>query len=258
MKELVYQMWDGYMPPGEMAGVVEMGLYATRIGAMHRFEQDAKFFPGLGPCYGRFRPLHDRTFDAYGKILYADCDVWPVEGLEDNPFDKFAGEIGMCTEPLQPYFRRQATHGICTAADEAWAKRVKKMWGVDMPRTEDGLLKVYNSGVQLWSKEGRKKAFERFIPFQLYINAMKDLKLHSLYLSDQHYIHAMVFFAEMDFVELDNDWNRYVHFHPYPEVCDQRTPTTKFVHVQLRGAGAWDRDKLRRIVNQPREQWGEL
>lgn len=58
----------------------------------------------------------------------------------------------------------------------------------------------------------------------------------------------------MNFVELDNGWNSYMHYLGNAKmvkrpVNDMRTPTTKFVHIQLRGADDYDAKKLWRITN---------
>ncbi len=256
MKDMIYQLWDGDMPQGERAGLAEMQAYADRICVEHLFAENAHYFPGLPAAYGRFRVIYDPMFEQLDKVMYADTDVWPVEGLCTNIFAEFTSDLGICTEPLQPEFRAAANTGICQRADEIWAKRMRVVYGIEVQRDVQGRVKIYNSGLQVWSAEGRRKARERFPDFADYREALRDLQLHSLYLSDQHYLHAMMFYAKLSIAELDNDWNRFVHFlRPGDAVSDQRTPTTKMVHIQLRSAGNWDRDKLWRIVNRPQEEW---
>ena len=64
---------------------------------------------------------------------------------------------------------------------------------------------------------------------------------------------------KLNWSELDQDWNRYVHYLPNTKdprpVNDTRTPTTKFVHIQLRCADDWDAEKLWRITNLQEEDW---
>lgn len=244
------------MPQGEVAGRDAMREYAGRIDAAYRFDKDSRYFDGLPVAYGRFRPVHDQDFQQYDAVLYADTDVWPVDGIKESPFEGFAADIGICTEPLQPVMRKESSGPICTANDERWAKAVRLTWGAEMPRHE-GLLKVFNAGVQMWSRRGREKALREFIPFREYVRAMRGLP--AFYASDQHYIHAMMFVAGLDVVELNNDWNRFVHYltsgRNIVGVSDQRTASCKFVHVQLRGAGDYDRETLWGIVNRPQDQW---
>jgi len=250
----IYQHWDGPMPRGEIAGRDEMRGYAERIGAEYIFDRDRIFFPEAKASYGRFRILHDPEFQCYDDVLYADTDVWPVEGLAESPFPLQA-DIGICTEPLQPTIRKASIGPICTANDERWAQIVRRTWGIEMPR-QDGSLKVYNAGMQVWSRDGRRKA-QQFVRFSDYIKVVRGLP--AFYASDQHYLHAMMFLVGLKVKELDNDWNRYVHYltrgREIVGVSDQRTPTTKFVHVQLRGAGEYDRETLWRIVNSPQGEW---
>lgn len=254
---LIYQLWDGIMPRGEVAGAAAMRKYAERIGVSYRFDKDARYFQGLKPTWGRFRPLYDQAFDEFNDVLYADTDVWPVDGLTASPFDeRLDSDIGICTEPLQPKMRQVSDTSICTRNDELWADLVRKAWGVEMPR-EDGLLKVYNAGVMIWSREGRAKARREFVEFADYIRMMKWLP--PFYQSDQHYVHAMMFVCGLRVRELDTGWNSYVHYTTRNRqiigVSDQRTPATKLVHVQLRGAGDYEGEKLWRVVNLPQDQW---
>jgi lipopolysaccharide biosynthesis glycosyltransferase len=239
-----------------------MRAYAGRIGADYRFETNPRFVTNLGsfsPHYGSFKPIYDDSFLAYDKVLYVDLDVFAVEGLGASIFDGFEAEIGICTEPFQPTSRQKATGYITGAQDERWAAAIKARWDAEMPRTPEGLLKVYNSGVVLYSARGLSGARERFAPFREYVDLVSSAGLSSFYTADQNYLHAML--PRMDYVELDNGWNSYVHYTGDPKlsprpVNDSRTPDTKFVHVQLRGADHFAADKLWRIVNRPQGEWG--
>lgn len=256
MRHCIYQHWDGPMPQGEVAGSAAMSQYAARIGTEYRFDRDAGYFPGVKPAYGRFRILHDPSFEAFDHVMYADTDVWPVDGLAESPFDGFDADLGICTEPLQPLLRRTSGTSICTANDERWAEIVRRCWGAEMPRI-DGLLTVYNSGMQVWSRPGRDRARREFVPFPEYIRAMKGLP--PFYAMDQNYLHAMAFVCGLKVQHLSNDWNRFLHYLTKGReifgVSDQRTTDTKFVHVQLRGAGEYDQETLRRVVNRPEQEW---
>ena len=80
------------------------------------------------------------------------------------------------------------------------------------------------------------------------------------YTADQNYLHAMLEVAKMDWVELDNTWNSYIHL--IREVGsnakvpnDTRTKDTKFVHIQMAGADHFDANKLHRMTNLPKDKW---
>ena len=262
MRNLIYQYWDGDLLPGVRAGVDNMRAYAGRIGAEYLFEHNPKFVTNLGsysPHYGAFKPIYDEGFHKYDNVLFADTDVFAVDGLQESIFDGFDAEIGICTEPDQPGLRTNTAGRITSAHDETWASIVKAKWGVRVPRTSDGLVTIYNSGVVLYSHAGLFGAKERFLPFAEYVNAMSGVGLPAFYTADQPYLHAMLDAAGMDWVALDNDWNRYVHYIRQQgeprRVNDTRTKTTKFVHVQLAAADHKDADWHWRVVNLPQSEW---
>ena len=250
---------------GVKAGSDAMRQYAERIGADYLFEDNPKFVTNLGgysPHFGSFKPIYTESFHIYDNILFTDTDVFPVKGLEESIFENFNAEMGICTEPHQPQQRAKRTSGVATGKrDEEWATVIYNKWKVKLPRNDEGLLKVYNSGVVLYSNKGLLKARENFVPFKTYIDLMKAKKIRGLYHSDQNYVHAMLKVAKMDYVELDNNWNSYVHYIGDPNlgtkrpVNDMRTANTKFVHIQLRGADRYDMATLQRITNLPLSEW---
>lgn len=263
MKNLIYQYWDGTVQQGHHAGAKAMQEYADRIGADYLFENNPKWQTGLGrysPHYGSFKFVFEKSFDEYDNILYADIDVFPVEGLTENIFEGFTADLGICTEPFQPKHRAKSpdVNGINGHNDERWAKMIKDVYGKDMPRQEDGLLKVYNSGLVLWSRSGIMKARNKFPKFKSYVNECNFAGLPVFYTADQNYIHAMKDVGELDWIELDNGWNSYMHYigkgDPRP-VNDMRTESTKFVHVQLSAADHYDEETLYKIVNGPVKAW---
>jgi len=99
------------------------------------------------------------------------------------------------------------------------------------------------------------------VPFLKYVNLIKTNKVLEFYTADQNYLHTMLQVAKMDYVELNNGWNDFIH-HYYTDssktvlkLNDSRTKNTKFVHIQLRSADHWDADKLWRITNSPVTDW---
>ena len=68
-----------------------MKRYAGQIGADYLFELNPRFVTNLGrysPHYGSFKPVYDKSFYKYDNVLYTDTDVFAVEGLKENIFDK--------------------------------------------------------------------------------------------------------------------------------------------------------------------------
>lgn len=263
MKNLIYQYWDGPINSGAIYGSQVMRQYADRIGATYIFEINPRFRTDLGNYsahYGQFKIVYDAMFDEYDNVLFADTDVFPIHNLQENIFDGFSADIGICTEEYQPKARITSNNHINSKNDEAWAASLKSKWGVDMPRTDGGLLKVYNSGLVLYSRKGIQAMRDRFIPFHEYVRFIFSRGLPDFYASDQGYLHAMLEVAHLDYIELDNGWNSFIHYigdpHIKPRpVNDMRTGTTKFVHIQLRGADHFDSDKLWRITNLNEAEW---
>lgn len=262
MKNIIYQYWNGTIRKSARAGVENMKKYAQRIGADYRFDENPKYFKNLNASaskyYDCFRPIYDEAFHEYDNVMFADTDVFAVQDLKENVFDALTGEIAMCTEPFQPKQRQITLGRITTQKDELWARVVKDKFGGTLPRDEDNLLKVYNSGVVLYSNTGLLKAKEEFVPFNDYIKEMQHIDV--FYTLDQPYLHAMVYSTSIDFQELDNGWNSYIHgtkdkFQPKRRIMDWRNENTKFVHCQFPGADDMSEEQLLKVVNLPRDQW---
>jgi hypothetical protein len=266
MKNLIYQYWDGKIRPSVHAGTIQMKLYAGMIGAHHLFEDNPNWisdrrFGKYSAHFGALKPVFEPTFNGWDNIMFADTDVFPVDGLSESIFDDFNGEIGICTEPFQPKQRQITLGRITSITDERWALVLKKELGIELPRTGEGLLKVYNSGVVLYSKKGRLKAQKEWLSIDEYVRIIQKAGLDGFYRSDQPYIHAMMFYSNMDVQEMNNGWNSYIHgtkdkFQPQRRIVDHRDANTKFVHCQFPGADDMTANQLWTVVNRPREEWG--
>jgi len=266
VRGLIYQCWTGPMLSGCYASIEGIKAYAERIGAEYRFDHNPNIAGKVCdvPMYFEWlNPMLDDSFLEYDRVLCLDLDIFPVDGLSENIFDIPIADVGICTEPHQPEYRclwpAKSPSTICRDNDERWARIVEKAWGAIMPRTESGLLKVYNAGVVMFSRDGLQKAKQRFVPFQKYIDHMRKQGMGRFYTVDQNYFHAMMV-AHLDYTELPNEWNNYVHFtgkanlRPRP-VHDSRTAQTKLVHIMLRSADNYPADMLWRITNRPQSEW---
>jgi hypothetical protein len=248
-----------------------MKAYAERIGADYIFDVNARWAPKLGRVtnyYGCFKPVFDDTFLEYDNVMFADTDVFPVDGLEENIFDTFTGDLSMATEPFQPEYRYspRLTNQCNRHTEEEWNKIVTKKFGSKPPRDEYHRLKVYNSGVVLYSNSGLRICREHFVPFEDYVRAIENSVCGGkVYGTDQGYIHAMAFAMPIKFQELDNEWNRYITWDPYfpkggksRKAVDPKTSDTKMVHVQLRGADNQSNTWHWKVVNTPKDQWDPM
>ena len=267
MKNLIYQFWDSEHYNSEMMSGVKASRknikqYADRIGADHLFEENPPFLHNkkLALYYGSFNPIFREEFHEYDNVLFLDADIHAVEGLEESIFDGFNSDIGLCVEPLQPKLRNETKVGkINRHQDELWAKHVEQRWNITLPRTKEGLLKVYNSGMMLYSNKGMVKAREKFIPFAEYIDYVLSIKgLLEFYAADQNYIHTTMLASNMDYVEMDKGWNTFVTYHERDaqRVVYDQDENTKFVHIQFRGANHFSEEEIWKVVNLPVEEWG--
>lgn len=251
------------MEPLAHEGKRVMEEYAKQIGAEYRFDKNPTFISRLTSCASHMsalRPVFDEDFHTYDHVMYIDCDIFPIDNINQNIFDNDIGEMAVCEEPHQPKMRKDLGR---QNIEEQWANRVKMLYGKDMPRNNEGLLKVFNSGLVIYSKDGMKKAKETFVPMQQFINDFRPHFDRPLYYRDQAYIHAMLDVGHMDWRQLDYKWNSQVHWVPNTKpnsdglrpVCDNRLDSTQFVHIQLTGSGNWGYDKAWQVVNLPVREW---
>ena len=266
MKNLIYQYWDTYesngIPVGVQACIDNIKMYADRIGAEYLFELDPPHLHNLEAkaYYGAVNPIFREEFHEYDNVLFLDSDVFAVDNIEENIFDQITGDIAMVEEIFDPKLtivetnRRLGRHVY-----EAWAAAVEPRYNIKLPRTRDGLLRAFNSGVVVYSNKGMKKAKESFIPFHDYINLIMRRPVERFFCADQHYINTSMWKAGLDVQLLDYRWNTQVMFfnkHP-KEILLDKNENTRFVHVQLRGM-RWEQnaETLSKIVNLPVEEWG--
>jgi hypothetical protein len=258
---LIYQYWNGdEPPPGALASVANMREYAEQIGAQHRFCHNDFFVkaPQYKNHTDSLRPLHDPWFDSFDKVLFLDADVFAVDGLSESVFDVPVSGIGICAEPHQPEFRDGRKHRICGDNDRKWARFVSKKWNCSVPMDNKGRPMVFNSGVILYTREGVDLARKHFIPLKEYVLGVTAQKLPVFYAADQNYIHSQLFRPGMGMTRMSCDWNALVHGKRSQDgggYHDGRTPTSKFVHVQLSGFSHNGRDAHERVTNNKQEDW---
>lgn len=266
MKNLIYQYWDGDIPLGAIVSRKLMESYADKIGVDYLFEHNPRWVTKYGKVshfFGHFKLIYDKRFDQYENILYVDSDIYPVDGLSDNIFHDCDGDIGICEETWQPQYRlKMKGHHISNIWDEKWFKAIHKKWKVSLPRTDDGLPKVFNAGVILYTRSGINKLKQSLVSVDNYIAYMRNEGFRGFYISDQPYLHAMIFVCGLDICELSTDWNSLVHGYftdgikrKKKAVNDMRSPTTKFVHIQLSSADYFPECVLYNITNLPVKDW---
>lgn len=265
-KNLIYQYWT-VMPGKKLPPAVEVGKkfmsdYAESIGADYKFSLNPKWDSkcSIPEYYNAFEPIFNpEYYENYDNVLFCDLDIIPVDDMTENIFDQDIVDMGICREKHKEEIRQTTDSRINAKADEMWNNILVREFDTEMPRNKKGQMKVFNTGVVLYTKAGMEKARKNWVPFQKYINKMQGL--NRFYSIDQNYLHAMMHIGKMDYTEMDEGWNSYVHYHG-PEgitgkrpVWDCRTKNTKFVHVQLRNADNQDYEWHRTIANRPVSEW---
>lgn len=243
---LIYQYWIGEMTNGARESQRQIKEYAKQIGAHYRFDTDGPKVLTSGnraPYYDIFRPLYEGSFKEYDHVLYLDTDIYRTTVPARNIFEEAKGNIMMAEEKLQPALRAKKTKGICGAKDEEWGKICEKKWGCILPRDRKGRLRVFNSGVVMFSRAFMEDP--KMIPVRDYLSHIPSKKFHGLYRTDQNYLHACSFRDGVDFQELHPDWNAFMHgVRGSDELVNTKTETTQLVHIQCSGADHWSAKKL--------------
>ena len=267
MKNLIYQFWDNNGNtrnnlPGVNASRKNIKQYADRIGAEHLFEENPPLLHNkqFALYHGAFNPIFREEFHEYDNVLFLDADIHTVEDLEENIFEGFNSDIGLCTEPLQPKLRAETKVGMVNRhQNELWAKHVEKEYNMTIPRNKNGLLEIYNGGVVLYSNKGLVNAKKNFPPLEHYVDFVLSIKgCLPFFAADQDFLQVAIHATNTDFVKLDKGWNTFVTYHERDatRVIYDQDENTKFVHVQFRGANHLSEEELWKIVNLPVEKWG--
>lgn len=263
-KNLIYQYWLGKPGEGVKHGVENMKAYAERIGAEYIFKHNptwAQRYTDVPQYYNAFEPIWNSSFDDYDKILFADTDIFAVDGLKESIFDQDIKDIGICREVHKEITRGRGEGMFNNKTDKLWNSYLKNKYKISLPLNENGDMKIFNSGVVVYTPEGRKKARDGFAPFQEYVNYIRNTSLPRFYQLDQNYLHAMMFVAKMDITEMYHGWNTYIHYQgnssevPRPVFDGREDREAKLCHVQLRNADNKNAEWHYTVVNRPQSEW---
>jgi lipopolysaccharide biosynthesis glycosyltransferase len=278
MKNLIYQFWDTFQSNGKIFPCVEassksMKKYAERIGAEYKFELNPPHLHSslkehnIPQYYGSVNPVFREEFHEYDNVLFTDADVFVVDDIEESIFDSFTGDIGICEEIFEPKRQIHETKRLLNKnLYDWWATANEQRFNMHYPRTDDGLLRAFNSGVVLYSNNGMKMAKEHFIPFKDYCDNIVKNNLKTFFAADQHYINTSMWniYPMLSVQIMDYKWNtEVVYYDKSPtEVLYHKTEDTKFVHIQLRHRHLekcrwnFDEELLWKITNKPVNEWG--
>lgn len=255
---LIYQFWVGSPPKYAHISKQLMKLYADLIGADYicDFNSGDSRIPS-SDYFNCFRPIYDKSLDKYDKILFCDMDIFPVLGITESIFDEPLIHFGIAEEEHQPELRYNLSGQICGTNDEAWGAIVEKNYPQHkLLRDDKNRLRVFNSGVVLYTRSGIELAREKWADFAQYQSLMRSL--NRFYQLDQNYLNAML--AGNKFTIMDTKWNSQIYYYPEKEkipanILDTRTANTNFVHIQLRPRDILTEDMVYDITNIPIQEW---
>ena len=164
--------------------------------------------------FEHMRVCYDPLFEQYDKVLYVDVDVMP-KNMEANIFDVDVVDLAGWPEWRHPDLDVQPNwHKIPASLTQRFAD-----FGAQMvkPKTINAPVRIINTGVLLWSQQGRKKAreFDKPDKWFRHKNPVLDQSIshkvvgHSSNCLDQTYLNAMLNKFKIDVTELPIEWNRF-------------------------------------------------
>ncbi len=251
MKGLIYQYWRGALPGYAQLSQRLFRDYAEAHGLDYRFDDNPDFFTGkYAEYYHVLRPLYDPWFHQFDRVLYLDMDVFPTQTASGAIFAEEIGHLAMAEERDQPLLRQSVTGPINARNDARWAGLLSRLYGVQVPRTDMGAPRVFNSGVVLYSGDGMRACPPLFPNRRLYGLMIRLAGLPRFYRLDQNYLGLAAFRPGVQFTELPDIWNAQVRSATgggYEHVAP--TGPAQFVHLQTRDRGDLSDAEILEIVN---------
>lgn len=200
-------------PDWAQRSVSYFSKYAENHGADYHFSTDS-FVNASDNHFEAIRTYKDPLFDQYDKVLFLDVDVMP-HNMDANIFDVDVVDIAGWSEWRHPDLAVSVNYRSAAAAIH------KRYTAFGAPMVNSSRhpsdIRMLNTGVLLWSKQGRLKARESFDDHEKWFNYQNpildptlDSKVvgHSSLCLDQVYLNAMLNKFKFNVTELPMEWNR--------------------------------------------------
>ena len=240
---LVFQYYIGEQTPNVKVSVDSFQRYCDKIGCLHHFSSSESFIrnsifhdswaTSMRYFFEMLRVVYDPIYDEYDKVMYCDSDILAM--TDENIFDIFTGEVGGVVEgdaQTQNDFlegNRNMNDALPLTNPKMKKQLIQKFESTNMPMIqskppfslyEHSMPFSINSGVVLWSREGRIKARERFDRWEPFVYDSVKTKNMERWMHDQLFITGQIVKHGLDFQPLPNEWNdnptHYRHLN-YPE-----------------------------------------
>lgn len=192
--------------------------YAKAVGATHHFTKSRVFTSGCGHdthlyLFEVLRIIYDELFDDFDNVLYVDSDV--ICNTRENIFNLVDGTFEMAGIYESDIMTGR---GIC--GYNSWDKRPDKRDALKRkldrvkipmiptsPPARPSCFGMFNTGVMLWTKEGRHKAREKFDDwFEFYKDGVDHADPFWLN-NDQPFISGQIAKHGIKTRLLDQKWN---------------------------------------------------
>ena len=223
--------------------------YARRIGVDHHYSDERVFTKGHGCStsllYECLRVIHDPMFDEYDKVLFADTDI--IVNTEENIFDvcdEGAEVYGVLESDIEtPHgggynswdYKKSTYDDFCSKFNMHNCPILPTL-----PPNRPSKLTILNTGVVVWSKEGRLRAREEFDSWEDWCYSKPSF--HTSIMNDQPYISAQLGKHEFDLECLSQKWNDSPHYKTEDEFFEK----ANFCHYT---GGEWKVDMVRHWNN---------
>ena len=163
--------------------------------------------------FEHMRVCYDPLFEQYDKVLYVDVDVMP-KNMGANIFEVDVVDVAGWPEWKHPDLAVSPNWRATPPLIRRFADFGATM---EQPKTVKAPIRIINTGVLLWSAQGRLKARDFDAPDKWFRhkNPALDRNInfkvvgHSTNCLDQTYLNAMLNKFKIDVTELPIEWNRF-------------------------------------------------
>ena len=189
--------------------------YAKKIGCDHQYSTKQVFTKGktgstvlLFEC---LRVIYDPIYDAYDKVAFIDSDI--ICNTEENVFDQ-CGDYEV-TGVLESEIVSDSNGGYNSwdYSEDVRNELITKLErnGIPIvptkPPYRPSCVTTFNTGVMIWSKEGRLKAREKFDDWYAYMADGDKNGDHFWLNNDQPFISGQLTKHDFKWQSINQTWN---------------------------------------------------
>lgn len=206
-------------------------IYAKKIGVDHHFSTRQVYTKGSSGAprsylYECLRVIYDPIYDKYDNVLFADSDI--IANTEENIFDLVDDHemYGIYESEIRTGngggynswdFKDKQFEQIKTKFDRLGLP----VRGLESP-FRPSRFAMLNTGVVLWTKEGRMKAREHFDDWKIFFYDGLTHRDMDWVNNDQPFISSQILKHDMKLKCIDQTWNDTPnHYLSYDDWKDQ-------------------------------------